>query len=116
MKKKISHKYHHSSKYVELEYFGALLLVGLILALLGCLGMYLTSNPLAFVVFVAPSLVILGFLIFTVHCYIRIFRNGNPLPRIFSSLCLALVSEGILVFLGYFIWILLWKSSPYVGP
>ena len=116
MKTRIPHKDRPSSEYVGLEYFGSLFLVGLILALLGFLGMYMTSNPLAFVVFVAPSLVILGFLIFAAHYYIRFFRVGNPPPRICKSLCLALVSDGILVFLGYWIWIMLWESSPYIGP
>ena len=98
------------------EWFLSLIVVGIVLALLAFLGMYITSSPLAFVVFVAPSVLIIGYVIFSIHSYHRIFTIGNRSLRIIGSLSLSLVSLVALALLGYVIWIMLWKSSPYIGP
>ena len=116
MKTRLTHGRHTGFANLALEYFGVFIAIGLIFALLGFFGMNLTSSPLAFVVYVAPSLVILGYFIFSTHSYIRIFQSGNPWSRISRSLILALISTGIMTSLGYWIWITLWKSSPYIGP
>jgi hypothetical protein len=98
------------------EYFAALFLVGILLALLALIILSNGISPLALLVIAIPSLIVLGLLIFTVHCCMRFFQAGGMLSRIAKSFLLALFSSAILLFFGYLIWTALWKSSPYIGP
>jgi hypothetical protein len=98
------------------EWFLSLIVVGIVMGLLAFLGIYVTSNPLAFVVIIAPSILIIGYITFTIHSYVRIFRDGIRSLRIICSLSLSLVSIISLALLGFVIWNMLWKSSPYIGP